>query len=292
MKSEMTFTERLQRRGQEWWAPASQYWNPFAVNKLLSRYLQRRQLLTRQDHIKTWCRGRYWQRRLNNKWNSREFAAMHGFTVPELYWYGRNPARIPFSELPLNYVIREAWSCGSKSVYLVTDGQELLRNKPVSRQEIVEQLRSVRTPVWPFPVLVEEFLRTTSGEYRQPVDYKFHCFNGQVGAIAAQAGRQDGQRCTHCNYYDEHWRALPEPMRSINFEITPFDRPASFDEMLECAQVLSRAYESYVRIDLYDTDQGCVFGELASYPARGRFFFFFSDHLLGNYWSRYCGDRI
>lgn len=259
---------------------------------LVDRNLQRRRLMSRHDSIKSWHRGRYWQRRLNNKWNSREFAVMHGYRVPELYWHGRNPARIPFSELPANYVIREAWSCGSQGVYLVADGHELLRDNPLCSSEIVEQLRSVRDPVWPFPILVEEFLRTNLGEYRQPVDYKFHCFDGQVAAITAQAGRPAGSWSARVNYYDEHWNAIPESMRSQEFELTDFDKPASFDEMLDCASVLSRAYESYVRIDLYDTDRGCVFGEVASYPSRGRHFTPSADLLLGGYWSRYCDDRI
>lgn len=288
----MTFTERLHLRGREWWAPARQLWNPLVAKGLLHRNLQRRRLMSSHDDIKAWRRGRYWQRRLNNKWNSRQFAVMHGFRVPELYWHGRDPSRIPYSDLPAYHVIREAWSCGGKSVYVMADGQELLRSKPVTSLEIIEQLRSVRDPVWPFPILVEEFLRTHHGEYRQHVDYKFHCFNGQVGAIAVQAGRQAGQGPPRVNYYDEHWCALPEPMRSLDHEIFPFDKPASFDEMLECARVLSRAYESYVRIDLYDTDQGCVFGEIASYPSNGKSFSNHADRLLGDYWSRFCNDRI
>jgi hypothetical protein len=288
----MTFTERLHRRGREWWSPARQLWKPRSVIDLVDRNLQRRRLMSRHDNIKSWHRGRYWQRRLNNKWNSREFAVMNGYRVPELYWHGRNPARIPFSELPPNYVIREAWSYGGKSVYLVADGQELLRDSPVCSREIVGQLRSVRDPVWPFPILVEEFLRTNLGEYRQHVDYKFHCFDGQVAAISVQAGRQAGHSSPQCNYYDEFWNAIPESMRSHEFELTHFDKPASFDEMLDCASVLSRAYESYVRIDLYDTDRGCVFGEVASYPSGGRHFSSSADRLLGEYWSRYCDDRI
>jgi hypothetical protein len=288
----MTFTERLHLRGQEWWAPAKQLWNPLAIKNLLHRNLQRRRLMSRADNINTWRRGRYWQRRLNNKWNSREFAAMHGFRIPKLYWHGRNPARIPFSELPSNYVIREAWSCGSTGVYVVADGQELLRSKPVYHQEIIAHLRSARDPVWPFPILVEEFLRTNLGEYRQQVDYKFHCFNGKVAAISVQAGRQAGHFSPRANYFDEFWRAFPEPMRSGDIEITDFDRPASFDEMLECARVLSRTYEAYVRIDLYDTDQGCVFGELATHPSRLRSLSSYADRLLGDYWSRYCDAQI
>jgi hypothetical protein len=189
-------------------------------------------------------------------------------------------------------VIRQAWSSGGRQVYLVTNGQELLRDMPASDQEIIEQLRSVTSALWPFPVLVEEFLRAANGQYRMLVDYKFHCFNGQVGAIAAQAGRRIGQGAAGFKYYDEHWRVLPESLRTNDHEHLHFDKPASFNEMLECARVLSRSYEGYVRIDLYDTDRGCVFGELASFPSSGKHFSSYADSLLGEYWSRYCNDQI
>ena len=63
-------------------------------------------------------------------------------------------------------------------------------------------------------------------------------------------------------------------------------KPATFDEMMEIARILSRGM-SYVRVDLYSTNNEVKFGEITMYPTSGfgPFEDIQTDYLLGS-WIR------
>jgi hypothetical protein len=286
------FSERLAARKRAWWSSPFQLADPSAFSNGLVRVVQRRQLLSRDDPIEKWHKGKHWQRRLNNKWNSREFAVKHGFQVPELYWLGRNPANIPFTSLPPHYVIRRAWGAGSRDVYLMENGKDLLREKLLSNRDLVKSLKTGHSLFYRFPVLVEEFLKSPQGVYEPPAEFSFHMFAGELAIIVVQQGRQPGQGSSRLNFYTPDWKPLEHSLRIQNPQRTDFERPDCFDDMLECAEVLGRAYGTYVRVDLYPTDKGCVFGEFCSLPAQGSGFSEYADELLGTYWDQNCGEQI
>ena len=52
------------------------------------------------DLIEKWEDVKNWQRKLSNKYNSREFAKKHNCRVAELYWKGRDYNSIDFDNLP------------------------------------------------------------------------------------------------------------------------------------------------------------------------------------------------
>jgi hypothetical protein len=93
-------------------------------------------------------------------------------------------------------------------------------------------------------------------------DYKFFCVNGHVLYCQVDVDR-----------FTDHKRAIctvPEftviPVRTKFLEIPDsVARPRHFDEMVRLASELSQEF-SFVRIDLYDADDGVYFGEYTLTP--------------------------
>ncbi|MEJ7682262.1 MAG: hypothetical protein WKG06_31315 [Segetibacter sp.] len=69
------------------------------------------------DTMEKWKDVKNWQRKLSNKYNSREFARKHSCRVPELYWKGNNYTAIDFDNLPEHYVIRPTKGHSLKLVF-------------------------------------------------------------------------------------------------------------------------------------------------------------------------------
>lgn len=116
-------------------------------------------------------------------------------------------------------------------------------------------------------------------EYLNPIefDYKFHCFNGEVGFIQVD-GWYTG------NLFDPDWKPFPvDYNRPRSTQAIP--APKHLNQMCEIAQTLSKGLD-FVRVDLYSTGDQIYFGEMTHYPAAG--FGKFSPHsydlYFGSYW--------
>ncbi len=236
-----------------------------------------------------WQQVAHWQRRLSNKYNSREFAKKHGCRVPELYWYGTDTSQINFGALPAQYVIRPTIGHSCQSVFLMDGTKNLLDAKDYSPQDITSVMDKVTADNPGLEFLIEEFVRTETGEYSVPDDYKFYMFNGQLAFVQVinRFSYHDGST----SFYDGEWKRI-ENVNSIYAQAPPQPKPQSFDEMLAGATKLSKAYGIFVRIDFYATDKGAVFGEFTPTPGLGAAFTPFGDKLLTGYWDKHCTGMI
>jgi hypothetical protein len=284
------FSDRLKERNKVWWGPPSQLWKPKRLVDAIVRRRQRTTLLRHSDPDRRWHAGRHWQRRLNNKWNSREFAKKHGFPVPELYWMGGDPTKIPFDELPANYVIRTCWGASALGVFTMVSGHELLREKRLGREDLVKAVAEYQAKDIRFPVMVEEFVGDSAGEGSLPVEYEFHSFNGEIAGILAMH-REHGLNGKEffIEFYRPDWQPHDIPIHHWKKAVQGnFSRPKQLSEMLHCAEVLGRAYRNYVRVDLLSHGEGFVFGEFSSVPDQGKKFTLEVDRLFEEYWKKYC----
>jgi hypothetical protein len=125
-----------------------------------------------------------------------------------------------------------------------------------------------RYPEWAYldikpKILIEEVLL-----YRKelPRDYKFHMVNGECKFIYTVLNRFSGLKI---DLYSPDWKKYQAFFHypSSN-EIQ--QKPCNLDEMMAISSKLSEGID-FVRVDLYDTDQGIRFGELTNYPFGGRF---------------------
>jgi len=126
-------------------------------------------------------------------------------------------------------------------------------------------------------LLVEEAIGTDG---MAPDDYKLFVFDGVPRMIQVDSSRFSGHRRRH---YRPDWTPLPH--RSA-FPLGPVtEPPARLGEMLEAAATLAAGFD-FMRVDLYDVEDGLYFGELTPYPGGGlsRFVPRDLDFELGSYW--------
>ena len=128
-----------------------------------------------------------------------------------------------------------------------------------------------------------------SGAYLA-TEYKCHVFGETIAAIAVirrSANKQD----TRSRYYTKHWEIFDDPMSTRCQQGNYIDPPECLDEILTMARKLGKVYGTYVRIDFYASQQGCVFGEFTPNPATSQFTEFADDY-FGALWQKIFPDQI
>ena len=258
----------------------------------MRRLEQRYSLLDATQPDSRWRRGEFWQRRLNNKYNSREFAKRHGVDVPELYWKGRSLRDLPWGSLPSQIVVRPCWGAVRKGVYVLDGDRDLLSDRRFEADELQRTLAPLFSGFPRHPVLVEEFLRTEQGRYALPIEYKFHVFRGHIGAIEVIERATGKKGDATSRFFTSEWVRIEEPIRLCLPEGGPLDPPACLHQLVESARTLGGAYGTYVRVDLYATERGCVFGEFSSIPNDGKDFTEWADAYFEECWSANCPDEL
>ena len=113
----------------------------------------------------------------------------------------------------------------------------------------------------PPQLLVEEVL-VHDGEL--PEDYKFFMFDGQCKFLQVDTSRFTGH---HRNLFTPAWTPIDAKYFKPALKET-LPPPKHLEEMLVVAQALSKGID-FIRVDLYETDEGVKFGELTNYPGGG-----------------------
>jgi len=284
----MTFTERLHQRMSVWWGVPGGWRNPWTWHRPVHRVVDRHRLRDRTWPLERWRCCDLWQRALHNKWNAREFAAMHAVPVPELYWHGRRIGDLPLRQLPEHFVLRPVWGSRGIGTHVITRGRDLLQERSYTDAELRAALRREHGAIARVPILAEEFMTTEEGDYRQGVEYKFYAFGDRVAAIlqVEHRGRTILQR-----HYRADWTPFDDPMSTMRDLADPRPRPSRLDDLLDIARRLGGSYGTFVRVDLYLTAKGCYFGEFSSVPYEGHGFTPWADEYFGRFWDETCPDR-
>ena len=283
------FTQRLQKRSRIWWGRPKKWRNRDSYRHLLHRIKENHVLRSQDDPDDRWRCCDLWQRTLSNKWNAREFVQRLGYRVPVLYWYGRRVGRLRDGILPDRFVIRPVFGTACQGVYVFDGSHELLRQRSYTPAEWRAQVLRERGRFSRFPTLFEEFVKTETGEYRLPLNFKFHMFGETVGTI--EVVRRSGLKDTLHAFYSSSWERVND---QFNVKLVPgpdVDPPRCLGEMLACARRLAVAYGTYVRVDLYATDRGCVFGEFSTTPDNGIGFTPFVEGYFEELWAATFPDR-
>ncbi|MBE9586641.1 hypothetical protein IM792_19485 [Mucilaginibacter sp. JRF] len=270
------FTNRIKRRHKAFWQSAG-------AEELRNTPIQNFASL---DDLRS---QPHWQRILSNKANASRFAAMYGCQTPTIYWQGRNVNDIDFNAIPAQFVIKPTVGHSCNNVFLINNGYNYMDKRYYTRRELLVEMEQTLAENPLTEILIEEFLTCEQGEYRIPVDYKLHAFNGEIARI--EAIHRIGPREGTVNVYDKYW----SPKENIGkkyvnaLDATP---PKCIAQIISQANVLSKAYQIYVRIDFYATSRGAVFGEFTPTPGIGVGFTKNADRLFTYYWDEYCKGMI
>ena len=155
---------------------------------------------------------------------------------------------------------------GSGMTILVKEPRRLTEEEKSSIRHwlTMEYFRGSREPSYRHlvpGVIAEEFLPSND---LVPEDYKFFCFRGKVAFIQHDTGRYvDHKRCL----YSSDWKLLPVSFQYETYA-TAAPAPEGLASMLAIAEKLSKE-QNFVRVDLYQTDEGIYFGELTFFPEAG-----------------------
>lgn len=218
---------------------------------------------------------------LHDKARATQFVEMIGGPTLKTLRSFKEPAEFNFDELPETFVLKPTFSSSSFGV-MVLERQEdstfhdHLRNRSLdmdairSEQIALAEKHSNSKHLW----IVEEKVRDAQGHI-VPDDYKFYGFQGQIGLVH-QTIR--GNPLNHHAYFDGDFRPLHDPDGSLiwthqgivdRVHVAP---PENWEQMLNVARRISVAVPSpFVRIDMYNTPAGPVFGEFTLVP--GTFFY-------------------
>lgn len=210
-----------------------------------------------------------------DKYAVRSFIEQAGLGehLPRLYWHGDDPEKIPFDDLPNEFVIKS--TTGSGNNIIVKDKASLDYSR--TKKQIGKWLKEKYLPAygeWHYmkivpTIVIEEFI--SDGVNFVPIDYKFFCFNNRserksaLGCIAVDLDRYSGHKRL---IYDDEWNFLPNVRMGFSNQGDVLAKPAKFDEMREAAETLSSHFPA-CRVDFYVVKDKFYIGELTFFNGAG-----------------------
>jgi len=185
--------------------------------------------------------------------------------VPTL-WVGNSPDDLPFDSLEPPYVIKTTHSTNN-NIFIRCESDIDRSSIRARLQSWLDHDHAIVLREWayraiPRRIMVERMLLTDTG--RVPDDYKFFVFGGRVRFVQFDHDRfGDHTRA----FFDADWHRLPV---AVLYPPYPGEvrRPERFDEMFAVAETIGRGFD-FVRVDLYETEEGVHFGETTFYPGGG-----------------------
>lgn len=216
---------------------------------------------------------------LADKLRVKGWARARGVATAAVIWEGRRGQPIPWDDLPSSCYVKtnhgSGWNlhCDGGHITLFQDGkvpesQRRVLTRSRAQALVDSWLRRHFSPrEWaykPIPrrVFVEAPLIDRTADELQ--DYRFYVFAGQVKAanLGSPTLRQRSQVAA--------WYADGRPWVLTQGRELLVERPlpSNWDALKQMAETLAAGLD-FVRVDLYDTTEGIVLGEMTLYPEAG-----------------------
>jgi len=212
-------------------------------------------------------------------------AHLAGFSkyLPKTYFVGR-VVDCDFSALPSRYVIKPR--CQTGVLMLMDNGVNRKSGRAITNDEI----RAFFEAQWCYrglnnDVLIEKMVENRDGK---PCFSQFKCltFHGKVEYIHYVTLGYDNDSVSYD--FDRNWNrvVLYSSAQSIEDQIA---RPPNFQQVILLAERLADYYLrwtgiKHVRVDVFDSDNGPVFGEYAGGTNSGEGFTDEAQVILGKLW--------
>lgn len=265
------------------------WWRTRSSPPVLPSYLAKREELRRVRRLGHELGVRDPVFDVNSKLESRAWAERLEVRHAALLARAEGAPQLPWSSLPERFVVKPVRGAGSSGVHLLRrDGDQLhdLRaDVPTTVGAVVEDLaRLAADGKISSDLLVEELVLDPQRPHGGPVDWKFSTFFGRVGVVEAKVAGPDGE--PRWRLYDAGWQDLGNGWLDAHVLADGLQPPAHPDELLEMARRISASVpRPFVRIDLYDSEDGPVFGEITPEPGGPEGFRPDVDEMLGRLWE-------
>lgn len=179
---------------------------------------------------------------------------------------------VEWDKLPEQFVLKTNHSGGNTGVIICRDKVTFDRQQAIDklnaslRHDVYKELRE-----WPYKNVVKrvfaEELVDVGSTMKDLTDYKWYCFNGEPKFCQVI---QDRNKRETIDFFDTEWNH--QEFVGLNPSVdqaTPSPKcPPNLGTHLRIARVLSKGIP-FSRIDLYDTGEKTLFGEVTFYPASG-----------------------
>lgn len=212
------------------------------------------------------------------KMAGRALATSLDVPVPALLGTGGVDA-IDWERMPPRYALKCDRGSATTRVFVMEDGFDWIRKARIE----TNRLKGIAEQ-WNQTLIVEEFVED-SNNMRPPLDYKLFVFGEFVDSV--MVFDRSGER-PMLTSYDTEWNRLPTHM-SNKSEGNDIPKPASLGDMLAIASRIGAYFGTFLRVDLYESTRGVLFGELCCNPCSGRYFSEETDIRFGQVWQERLG---
>lgn len=173
----------------------------------------------------------------------------------------------------------------SEGLVIVKDKEKLDKNAVKEKLErCLKQNFYYIGREWPYKnvkprIIAEQYMEDS--ETCELRDYKFFCFNGIPKAMFIASDR--GADNVKFDYFDMDFIHL-DIKQKYSHSTERLKMPDTFEQMKELSEILSKGLP-HVRVDFYEVDGQCYFGELTFYHFSGFMPFqpFEWDNIFGGY---------
>lgn len=219
------------------------------------------------------------------------WAVRLGLPTPRLLASYDDVRFLDWGSLPDRFVLKPTRGTVSAGVYLlVRDGdgwRDLLSRRVLGESDIAQEIAELlKAETVSASFLVEELVEDPRLPGEQPVDYKVWTFFGRVGLIEAKfhgIDRQGRPAATWRNF-DTSWTDLGNLFNEDYDDSIP--APLHGPELLDVARRVSAAIpRPFLRVDLLDSADGPVLGEITPEPGGDNSLPPRLDRLFGRYWE-------
>lgn len=225
------------------------------------------------------------------KLRNYRLAASHGVPVPQVLGTWSRLDEIDLTEMPEEFVLKSDGGAGGKGVFPlrrvdVETFQVIGDDGPhVTIADLRQRYRDHPSSRGPF--FAENFLIQADGTEEIPDDIKVYAMYGVVGHVMLR------RMPRHADLRAARYRYLTPDGEDLGGDVSPgqmiddtISLPESFPELVRIAQHLSRAVAlPFIRVDVYDTVDGPVLGELTRAPGGRQSYRRDHDEQLGILWD-------
>lgn len=238
-------------------------------------------------------RQRIWA--FNEKRAGYRLASSLGVAVPELYLESTSMDELDWSVLPDRFAIKPHNGAANRGVFLLVRTPQngfldLMDNRHKSVEQVAGRYRELAASGGVSAQFAIEQLLAPREELAEvigiPDDLKIYCFYDEPAVIMQRRMRGVADpRQWKFKIWTSAWEDVGPVKFADRYDQT-LQRPGGGDEVLDAARVIGRHLSvPFVRLDLFDTPEGPVFGEVSPHPGPPERWAESADELLGRQWE-------
>ncbi|PZR00595.1 MAG: hypothetical protein DI533_08615 [Cereibacter sphaeroides] len=236
-------------------------------------------------------RKRWWNdgvdhpsKKLCPKIGGQDYVRSLGHAVPEVYAILPRITTLPhLDQLPERFVLKPLADNSVNNVFLMDRSTCLLQHRRLTREDIIAQVG----PDYTQGFMIEEMLMHHDGRHHIANDIKFYMFGDKPAfVVMIERNSVKNKKLNRYWYMTQDWQRLPIRVSAnqCQEQVMP-PMPDCYPNMLGIARDIGRRLNTFVRLDMYATDRGPVFGEFTHFPNGGRNYTLKSDIWLGSLWK-------